>query len=1504
MIISTPQGNIQVNVLDGTYRYRQLMGDNYVQLMILLPGYFEVPVRSTITLGVDTYTLLEPQVVSKHSSRNHEISLRFEGVQALMKNYMYRDINGTRGLKFSLTAKLSEHLALLILNLNERESGWSFVLNHPDIETTITVSHNNVFDVLEMIVENCGVEYEIVAKNVIVGKVEYFKSNPLPLSYGKGKGFLPGIKRENYSNEKQIDILFVQGGERNIIESEYGSRYLRLPAGATFWHLGKEFEVDEFGFSLYLKGRNTPGAVEGSIDLSEFYPKFEGSVTSVLTVDADKHFYDFVDNSIPESLDFNQYIIEGEKPIVIFQSGGLSGKEFEFSGYNHATRTFKIVPQAIDGIIMPNSGAFQISPGSKYIVVNIKMPAAYRQDDITQTGASWNLAREAARQLLERTTPRFSIAGELDGVWLSEIIDEVPRWVTVSPKLKVGGYVKFSDVEMDEDFLVRITGIKEFLNKPTYPKIELSNVSGSKSLSSVLNKIETEAVVTKMLNDETIRFAKRGFREAQETSEALQGALLNFTGSINPVTLSTMQILLGDQSLQFNFVDSAFNPSPTIVTHEPQYNPGTKILNVPAGVIQHKTIGITDVKPNRPASEYRHWTLASADFDFNALDVNKFYYLYAACAVSGITGEFILSGTGKPFQESGNYNLLLGIINSENNSDRNYVRFYGFTEILPGRITADRYVSEDGNKYIDLKKGEFSGIFKFQSGQLVDEYIGDLFEGIKIGGANLLSGSEAPQFAPSTTNSGTSVKYTNETDHYHRATPVGKPLSIMGALLNYQAGKEYIASIYVRQSSGSGVAVSLYNDGDQTGSIKSTILPNGVWVQITTNPFTTSGNKNLVLTTAVSGLAVDYKKVKIEIGTKATDWSPSNSDIKSGIEQAKQDAAEAMLTAEEANSGIIDLDAYTRGAFKDGVISEAEAIAIKKYVNQINAAKEDVLKEYNDLYNNSYLAGTAKANLLNAKITLFGAIDDLLNSISVAIADGKTTTAESLDVDDKYNLYITAYGNYRTAVMQASKAIQDKLNELALKAITDLEVGGENLYNGNNTLSISSLGGTTPTITRNTIETPNGFEIVSSSGGYLTEARISNVVRSNGHHVVSCFIRVAFGTANVAIDICDNLAQNVSVNTDWKLVQAVANVSNYSSGVYNFVDFQTNNHVTIQVKDFMVQKGNKATDFRKSTELLLQALQGSTDVLGGLLATNVILMKNQENNITGGVSGLIGDNIAQWSGGTYNQAVEDAEREFGANMQTGSLDKKDGSGHRAFGKIAWDALGNTYYAGIIEALAGKIGGLNIFENTLRSETMSFSETPVETLSSLMSPTSASISQQSSWSKTIQNQTASAFTQPILLTTDSQLRFRATCVPGYDILHPNSRRWEVRIIGANNVIVFRDYGDGILNDQLYSVNLPAGEFVVQAIAYQAGVISSNVTNTATLTGESTNVIYAYSYTAQTKIGSDGFYSFWSSDRYIYFKSNYGFEGRYGNIGLRFITGQSNPQKMVGGSWSNL
>lgn len=729
MIIYNNIGNkiLEIEVDDNSYRNRAIMGDHSLTLYYSLPEHIEIPVGSYCEFQGETFTLKRPQNFKMKHKRLFEYTVLFDPPEANAKVWKFRNPVDGR-LKFPLTAKPHEHLQMFVDNMNRRDKGWTVGECIDGVETLIAYDHDFCIDALTRMASTFKTEYEFVGKRVSLRKIEYNKSNPLPLSYGRGNGFKSGVGRSNTGDKPPTEILFVQGGTDNIDPSKYGSSVLLLPKNQTLAYDGEHFEdedgfisknarryvVDEARLSIRRDDKQLSSLAEDSLDCSEIYPKRVGTVNTVVVVDEKNNFYDIVDTSIPSSLNYEECLIEGETMTVVFQTGMLAGREFEVKYYHNAVkgkaaRRFEIVPADIDGQTMPNT-TFAPKSGDKYAVFKCMLPTAYISDNATKTGASWDMFRAAVKYLFDNEDLKFTFTGELDGIWSKK------DWVNIGGRIKLGGYIRFSDDQFQKDgVLVRITGIKDYINKPHSPVIELSNTTVSGSVSSTLNDLKSEEVIVDDLHRDAIQFTKRRFRDAKETISMLEEALLdNFTNSINPIAVQTMSMLVGDESLQFRFVNSKTTPVP--VTHRIVYDNETKQLTAAAGIIQHMTLGINTVSASHKVSEYKFWDMTaytSAVLD----DGKKKYYLYAKVSKTAQTGVFILSENAIKLEGvSGFYHLLVGVLNSEYNEERSFVTLYGFTEILPGRITTDKIVSTDGNTYFDLLKGIISGQIKFKSG--------------------------------------------------------------------------------------------------------------------------------------------------------------------------------------------------------------------------------------------------------------------------------------------------------------------------------------------------------------------------------------------------------------------------------------------------------------------------------------------------------------------------------------------------------------------------------------------------------------------------------------------------------------------------------------------------------------------------------------------------------------------------------------------------------------------
>lgn len=692
--------NKEIDILVDTssYRYTALQNVGTLYLYFASEEFINIPVGAYCIYKNITYYLMDPDDFKKKSSRNFEYTLVMYDIGAILGKYKCRDIVSKR-LKFDYTAKPHEHLQLIVDNLNMRDSGWKVGECIEAEEKTINYNHIFCSEALPTIADTFKTEYEIdpAIKTIHLRKVEYNKGEPLPLEYGKDKGFVPGLGRSNKDGNRPVTILYVQGGEQNIDFSKYGSKELLLPKNQRLEYEGRAYVSDADGLYIKRADITLTDVQEDSLDCSNIYPKRVGSVSDIIVSDEEKNFYDFIDSSIPEDLNFEDCLIEGNTMTVIFQSGMLAGKEFEVK-YVHKERKFLITPQEIDGQVMPND-IYKPNLEDKYAVFGIQLPDAYICNNSTKEGASWDMFREAAKYLYENEDPKFTFKGELDSIYSKK------HWLSIGGKIKLGGYILFKDPQfIPEGIKIRITSIKEYIHRPYSPIIELSNTTTGTTVSSELNKIESNEIKTDNQYKNSIQFTKRRFRDAKETISMLNDALLHFSGSISPISVQTMSLLVGDESLQFRFVNNKTNPAQ--VEYLVTYDSTKKVLSTPGGILQHMTIGINTLSSEHKASEYKFWDIEK--YTSPTLTETVGYYLYVKANKNGTTGSYVLSKNAIKLEGvEGYYHFLVGILNSEFEEDRSFVELFGFTEILPGRITTDRIVSSDGQNFIDFVNNAF-----------------------------------------------------------------------------------------------------------------------------------------------------------------------------------------------------------------------------------------------------------------------------------------------------------------------------------------------------------------------------------------------------------------------------------------------------------------------------------------------------------------------------------------------------------------------------------------------------------------------------------------------------------------------------------------------------------------------------------------------------------------------------------------------------------------------------
>lgn len=826
-------------VADSSYHFQEIMGDNNIVLNFSLTYFIEFPIGSTINFQNTVYTMLSTAHFTKQNERQYDYTLTFESAQKELSRYKFRNMVDGR-LNFTLTAQPQEFLEHIVWNMNDREGGnrWQVGEVVASAEKTQSFSHNYLLDALNQVAQLFETEWEIIGTTINLRKVEYNKEETKKnrLEYGRGNGFISGISRQN-SGENAVDVLWVEGGDRNIDSQTYTydktiegqeqtlhANKLRLPRNGTFYYVqptdptgkGKVYSVpelteiaasmgmtypdyvnmfmpqamvvltDEDGFGIHRREVDwLNGGYEDSIDFTEIYPhkvlevasvELQGYTGDPATTEVDEitnRFWDITAETADGSTipDYNDCLIGGQEVTIVFNTGMLAGKEFNLAEqsingkvgcFDPATNKFLIQPAAIDGITMPDlpvkyddgetyvqdkdgkyGTGYVPALGDEFAVFHVSLPQQYIDE------AERELLLEGCHYLWQHSEVEVEFSGTVDGIWAKN------KWESLKDYLKLGGYVNFYDNDFCRDGrMLRILSVKTYLNNPHSPELTLSNSTVSQSVSSELKKIPQNQVYTDYRVESITSYARRSFRNAEETRDALQNWAQQvnnyFSNGISPVTVQTMQLLVGDKSLQYEFGVATTDSEDTVTAFErqqwsPYYEDG--ILHLPThfgaddAILRHRYYtaenGNEGVVKQFTDAEFPYWQFAAnAHTEFTPEHQQNPYYLYIVAPKTAVTDHIgkvvdyadfelveITGTTELPTDTPTHYYLLCGILNSEQGGTRSYTNVFGSVEITGGQMRLDEAISQDGDNYIDFINMIFKGDVNIVDGGITKEFI-------------------------------------------------------------------------------------------------------------------------------------------------------------------------------------------------------------------------------------------------------------------------------------------------------------------------------------------------------------------------------------------------------------------------------------------------------------------------------------------------------------------------------------------------------------------------------------------------------------------------------------------------------------------------------------------------------------------------------------------------------------------------------------------------------------
>lgn len=660
------------------------------------------------------YYLYQNPIIEKNGTRDFNVTCYFYSVSYSLKNILFKDCaaigrsDQKATPKFSLTGNLKDFAEFIIANMNRYENGWSLGIIDKTEEHSMSFDGVNCYDALRSICEEFDVEYDISEDKVLSLEANFQRnrlSSPPVFSYGMDNALLAGIGRTNIQEGCNITRIYINGSDRNIIESEYGNKTLLLPKNKTLYLDGKMYKSSRDG--MYIERADVSYAPfltkEDYLDCSSIYPKRIGVVSQWITINEEQNLYDFTDETIPDTLNYKEQMIEGETMSVIFQTGMLAGKSFDVNYYHdnqmyNKKRYFELVPKEIDGYKMP-SNVFKAQTGDKYIVVGISLPNTYICDNRTQKGASWEMFKYAAAYMSDREDDRFEFSGKLNKLWLQ-------RNDTINNLLSVGDTCYFWDPQFQK---------KKVKSRVNSRKINLNDNYNQEIV--INNSAQTRSKLRRKL--ERIPNGNSGFSNFHFEDNIISriGNQINsIDGLVNDGAIQEFDTISNEQ-LQFNYTDENWQ-NVIDVCENFAFDDDGGFYFFPEGHVRHETIGYNHILSTQQVLNLRYRCIVGEDIAY--LDFREKYFLYIKTpkeynAHDSHTGldfsnaQYVISQTKILLEQEQNYyHFCVGVFYPTGTGHRFSYRC-GCQPINSSLIPIDKISYEDGRTAIDIKRGKLQG---------------------------------------------------------------------------------------------------------------------------------------------------------------------------------------------------------------------------------------------------------------------------------------------------------------------------------------------------------------------------------------------------------------------------------------------------------------------------------------------------------------------------------------------------------------------------------------------------------------------------------------------------------------------------------------------------------------------------------------------------------------------------------------------------------------------------
>ena len=1131
-----------------------------------------------------------------------------------------------------------------------------------------------------------------------------------------------GLTECSYASNKNTPVqrIIPYGSERNIIRKvaqqtvagnvmnvSYAKR-LKLDPDTTYnvSYDGEAAQVTTDGDGAFsLPGVNT--GVESVEFFDDVYPRETFVVDSVAqkgnqnypyyTITA--HASSGVEPSLPVE------IAEGLTLSIIFESGYLNGFEFEVrdDSKQGGVLTLTIIPQTDGDDVQVPIGSFVPKEGDTFAMFNMIMPESY------VTAAKQELAQEAYVKLCEvrDTMPELNCQSEP-----SYFVDN-------GVNLKVGTRISVdSNLFGGKPYVSRVISYSHSLTTPDTVTFKLCSSRVLGALAAMNNAIADQTNSMDGLYQNSISLSRRGWRDAKELADMLE-------------SLAAEMLLVGNEKWQFaisctiSMKNSSGKFSGLQITAgmlqhtQPPYtereNKG--VWQMPAAT--YSTTVISD--PDTPYYLYADvsgetsgtWLISADKKD----DEN---HLLVGTISSEFEGQRVFNRT------YGYTAITGGKITTEQIQDANRNLIIDFSS-NPPRILARNGAEIIGNIKFKSTSGEYKGIEEgiaesidgIETGtrnlildSLCDKKIPSLATtgGYTTGGLSNMTVEISDEVLY---NGKPTLKIQNKPDYY------SNQLYIQFDRYNRTDTKldvaDYVFScmMYVPETYPdkfpfeNKVGLFCYNGSTESGNdsyVHADYDPSkkGTWQKLVAKvPYVKpadgatdwcffrirSANSTTQGTGDPSLCCLYIAEIQLVKGNQAGTWTPAPEDAQAELQAAIEEAETAANNAQAAINSL-NSDNIFSVVEKKSIRVEWESISGRAdtthdatvagdgtFMKTVNTAagvmsitgSEDIFKKYDAL----------KTQLNTYKL--------YTNSDTTLAANFKTVMAGK-------------FADYYDAEVKLMQAVQELYTN---KSIDEIEIGGTNICTGSSTLTIGTgrwkKGNWRNSISNGTMENIDIEEppMQGIKGGirFTTTGQIGvcqdkdDGLNDGAIVTMSCWVR-SNNACTVVLQPYYNSNNSTNVNKSFSVpgnniwtYLTWSNPRKYAGSGYAgiaYVYIMTANCI-VDVCGIKLEQGNKPTAWSPAPEdveakvseldYLKEALQGTTDINGGLLLTTLIQLRNAANAVTAGMSGLDGEgqNVFLWCGGTLDNAIKE-------NVL--SLIRRDGSGFFAGKKMKWGTDGS------------------------------------------------------------------------------------------------------------------------------------------------------------------------------------------------------------------------------------